>query len=315
MNKISVCMPCFNTAPFLHARHDSLLAQTHEDFELVILDSESSDGSWAIIREYARRDSRIRACQQPRRGIWEDWNACLKMARCEWIYIATSDDTMRPDALATFMAAATQHPTATVIGSRRWVIDGQGEELVDMESWDRAWSGARYWTSGWCERSREVLHCLLVGPPFCSMTQLFINRGVFDRAGWFASDCYASGDFMWQFRMIMAEQIYFLAAPLGSWRRHESQYSQVRGAGRPEVTRHMLESMRSARHGYKIQIALGVAAGIYAPDEVAGLSKLSALSAWLFGGRGYWFRPRWRQLLAAGVRLLPGGRKISEHSC
>jgi|GEM_PF-2299916 len=312
MSKISVCMPCLNTAPYLKARLDSLFAQTYDDYELVILDSESSDGSWEIIQSYAKRDPRIRAYQQPRRGIWKDWNACLKMAQCEWIYIATSDDTMKPDALEKFVTATRQNPEATVIGSRRWMIDEQGNKIVDMESWDRAWSGARYWTAGWCDRGRELIHCLLVGTPFCSMTQLFIHRGVFDRVGYFTSDFYSSGDMIWQSRMIMSEKVYFVAAQLGSWRCHQAQYSMVHKPQRLEVVRHIIEITKPLHYGYKIQIAIGVAVGIDLPDKVAGLSVLSAFSAWLFGGRKFWFRPRWRLLLATGLRLLPGGRKISE---
>lgn len=301
-------MPCLNTARFLPARFDSILAQTHREFELIVLDSGSVDGSWEIICDYARRDDRIRAIQQDRRGLYQDWNACLRMARYDWIYIATSDDTMRLDALAILGAAAEAHPEATVIASRRWMIDEQGDNLGGMEAHDRAFSGVRYWTSGWCEPDRELIHGLLIGTPFCSVTQLLIHRQVFERVGFFPTEFMSSGDFMWQLRMLLSERVYFVAQKLGSWRWHSTQYSRLQSDGRRLVIERLLELMERWELGYKFRLVAGIAAGIDVPDRMQSEWGLTAAAAKAFARRSYWFRPRWRQILALAIRLLPGGR-------
>ena len=57
---VSICIPTFNGAKYLRECVDSVLAQTHPDFEVLIVDDCSSDDSVAIAEDYARRDSRVR---------------------------------------------------------------------------------------------------------------------------------------------------------------------------------------------------------------------------------------------------------------
>ena len=66
MKKISVGLPVYNGANYLAAAIESILGQTYPDFELVISDNASSDGTADICQAYARRDGRIRYIRQPR---------------------------------------------------------------------------------------------------------------------------------------------------------------------------------------------------------------------------------------------------------
>jgi glycosyltransferase involved in cell wall biosynthesis len=308
--KVSICMPCLNTASYLHPRLESILAQTHADFELIILDSGSEDGSWEIIQHYAQRDSRIHAVQQQRRGLYEDWNACVAMARYEWIYLATSDDTMIDEALAQFVAVVRSQREATVIGSRGWIIDSEGEDIAGMESRARAFSGVRYRRAGWCNPVEELMHGLIVGTPFFSITQLLIQRSVFDRVGFFPIQCLSSGDFRWQIKVVLSERVYFVANRLGSWRKHDTQHTRLRKNSRELVIREVLDELVSKNLGYKIRLAMGIAAGIDAPEYIAKLDGFSAWCARRLDRTRFWFRPRWRLVLALGFSLLPGGKSM-----
>ena len=59
MPKVSVVMPAYNTSPYLRKCLDSVLAQTLDDFELIVVDDGSTDSTVRIVQEYAARDSRI----------------------------------------------------------------------------------------------------------------------------------------------------------------------------------------------------------------------------------------------------------------
>ena len=59
--KISILLPCFNAEPFLKERIDSILAQTFSDWEAIVLDSHSDDGSWEFFQSIASTDSRFRS--------------------------------------------------------------------------------------------------------------------------------------------------------------------------------------------------------------------------------------------------------------
>jgi len=59
---LSIYMPVFNAAPYLVQSIESILNQTLKNFEFIIIDDASTDSSWKIIKSFARRDPRIRAC-------------------------------------------------------------------------------------------------------------------------------------------------------------------------------------------------------------------------------------------------------------
>ena len=96
--KVSVCVPCLNSRPFIAERLETILCQTVEDWELIVCDSYSDDGTWEALREFAG-DERISLHQVPRQGLYAGWNECLTRARGEYVYIAPVDDTCAPDFL------------------------------------------------------------------------------------------------------------------------------------------------------------------------------------------------------------------------
>lgn len=95
---ISVLIPCYNRVNFLSQTLDSVINQTESDWECVISDNASSDGSWEIALDYSRRDSRIKAIRNSKNlGPVENWLIGLKACRSEWVKILFSDDLMAPD--------------------------------------------------------------------------------------------------------------------------------------------------------------------------------------------------------------------------
>lgn len=103
---ISVVVPVYNAGEYLRGAVDSVLAQTFRDFELILIDDGSTDGSGAVCDEYAARDPRVRVRHGRNGGICASRNAGMEMARGEWLAFCDHDDAVRPTWLEKLYAAA-----------------------------------------------------------------------------------------------------------------------------------------------------------------------------------------------------------------
>ena len=97
--KVSVVIPVHNGERYLSQAIESVLAQTHRDLELLIVDDGSTDGSRAVAERFARRDARVRVLAQPNRGVAGAGNRGLEEARCEWVARLDADDVFLPGKL------------------------------------------------------------------------------------------------------------------------------------------------------------------------------------------------------------------------
>lgn len=89
---ISVIVPVYNVAPFLQACIDSLLTQRYQDFELLLVDDGSTDGSDAICEEFAQKDPRVVALHQENEGASSARNLGIDNARGEFVVFVDADD-------------------------------------------------------------------------------------------------------------------------------------------------------------------------------------------------------------------------------
>ena len=92
MPAISVNIPVYNTEKYLHRCIDSVLAQTYQDLELLLIDDGSKDSSGAICDEYAAQDARVKVFHKENGGVSSARNVGLDHAQGEWITFVDSDD-------------------------------------------------------------------------------------------------------------------------------------------------------------------------------------------------------------------------------
>jgi glycosyltransferase involved in cell wall biosynthesis len=125
--RISVVMAAYNGARFLRAQMDSILAQSCADFELIVVDDVSGDGSYGILEEYARRDARIVLSRNARNlGLLENLARLFGRARAPWIAISDHDDVWHPRKLEKLLACAGDGAAAYCNSE---LIDSRGETL------------------------------------------------------------------------------------------------------------------------------------------------------------------------------------------
>ncbi len=103
---ISIIVPVYNTARYVHACIDSVLTQSFSNLELLLVDDGSTDGSGDICDECSGHDERIRVFHQENSGVSSARNKGLEEARGEWLFFLDSDDLLPDRALEVLMAQA-----------------------------------------------------------------------------------------------------------------------------------------------------------------------------------------------------------------
>jgi glycosyltransferase involved in cell wall biosynthesis len=128
---VSVVVTTYNRAAKLPATLDTILAQDFADFELVVSDDCSSDGTEAVARSYERRDPRVRYRRNPQNlRMPGNLNAAIAAARGELVANLHDDDFYRPDLLSRWMAALDRYPTAAFVFNAYEVIDARGRKRL-----------------------------------------------------------------------------------------------------------------------------------------------------------------------------------------
>jgi len=110
MPKISVIIPLYNKAPSIQRALDSVLAQTERDFEVVVVDDGSTDGSGAIAKSYM--DPRIRCVRQENSGVSAARNSGIEAARADLVAFLDADDEYKPGFLETILRLRGRFPHA-----------------------------------------------------------------------------------------------------------------------------------------------------------------------------------------------------------
>lgn len=106
MSLVSVIVPVYNTEPYLEACVRSVLGQTCSDFELILVDDGSTDGSAALCEKLCAEDRRIKLLRQENRGVSAARNSAMRVAQGEYLFFLDSDDGIHPRLLQTLLALA-----------------------------------------------------------------------------------------------------------------------------------------------------------------------------------------------------------------
>lgn len=128
---VSVIIPNYNHAPFLRERIDSVINQTYPNFEIIILDDNSTDNSKEIIESYKHNPkiSRIVYNEVNSGSTFRQWQKGLSLANGEWIWIAESDDVAHPDFLYRLMAGCLSDTDVVLAFSALSLIDSNSDSL------------------------------------------------------------------------------------------------------------------------------------------------------------------------------------------
>jgi glycosyltransferase involved in cell wall biosynthesis len=128
---VTVLMPVYNAERFVARTAETVLAQTFGDFEFVVINDGSTDGSLAILQGFAKRDPRIRLISRPNTGYVVALNEGLGLARAQFVARIDADDLADPRRLELQVARMRQEPDLVALGSNALAIDEDGHVLGD----------------------------------------------------------------------------------------------------------------------------------------------------------------------------------------
>jgi glycosyltransferase involved in cell wall biosynthesis len=206
--KVSVIMPLYNTIQFVGEAIDSILSQSFEDFELILVDNGSTDGS----REYAMSlsDNRIRVITESVRGPGTATNAGFAAGRAELFATMDSDDIAHPERLRLEVEFMDAHPEVVLLGTR--FAFRVGSETVPVPPQPRD--------------HHQIRRALMQGQPvICNPTTMARARAVSAVGGHHGPGPGADFDFF--LRMSEVGKLHNLPALLHYYRLHEGSTSIV----------------------------------------------------------------------------------------
>lgn len=124
---VSICIPTFNGERYLKECLDSCLSQTFKDFEIVICDDGSTDGTVTVIKEYIKDNSVIRFFENDQNlGMVGNWNNCINKSRGEWIKFVFQDDYLSSDCLSIFTSQAAANVNL-IVSKRNFILNDHSD--------------------------------------------------------------------------------------------------------------------------------------------------------------------------------------------
>lgn len=148
--KLSIIVPVYNVRQYLNKCVDSILAQTFRDFELIIVDDGSIDGSGEICDEYAKKDSRIKVIHQQNAGQSCARNFGIKFATGDYIGFSDSDDWIEPEMYEKMLKVA-ETQKADIVICRLQTVSEKGKDIIEVTGYKEFITMDRW------EATREIL--------------------------------------------------------------------------------------------------------------------------------------------------------------
>ena len=131
--RVSIGLPVLNGENFIAEAIDSILAQTYENFELIIVDAASIDKTEEICRNYAQKDSRIKYFRQNEtRGVYVNYNRLFDLSKGEYFRWHAHDDTIAPNYLENCVTILDTDPEVILVFTRTNHIDENGDLLKKL---------------------------------------------------------------------------------------------------------------------------------------------------------------------------------------
>lgn len=212
--RVSVILPVYNGEAYLREAVDSILGQTYADFELIVIDDGSRDGTAAVLD--AVRDPRVRVVHQDNMGLALTLNKGIGLARGEYIARQDADDISRPERLARQVDYLDAHPACGLLGT--WSVIQEDRVLTSRQHRHPCSNGE--------------LQLRLLFDSFFVHSSVMMRRSALHRSGLYPTDPERNPpeDFDLWLRIAREHELANLAEPLLVYREVPGSISRTRAA-------------------------------------------------------------------------------------
>jgi glycosyltransferase involved in cell wall biosynthesis len=230
---IDVIVPNYNKQKYIAECLNSLLEQTYTDWRCVVVDNFSDDGSWEIIEDFAKRDSRFEIYRIPKpttSSFYKTWNFGLSKVTNTYFSLLTSDDIWQKDWLEVAVNSLETNSTAICAAARTTEID-ENSDRVRISDFNRL--AEKFFNND--DRTPQLRDGIVssvasyfIGPIYTSIHSLVVRSEILKTGIQFPEDVGSTGDYEWYIRLgFYGDAVYHPSIETG-WRTYEGQATKPR---------------------------------------------------------------------------------------
>ena len=223
MPKVSVIVPNYNHAPYLNERIDSILAQTFHDFELILMDDNSSDNSRKVLEGYRSLPNvKIVFNEKNSGSSFKQWNKGVKLALGEYIWIAESDDVAAPEFLATLLGVLEGNPDVALAYTQSYEINSSS--FITGNWFDHTKTlDVRKWTADFTIAGNEMIGKFMVHHNCIpNASAVMFRKDKMVAIGMADETFKLNGDWLFWIRLMENSKVAFVAKSLNYFRKHNT---------------------------------------------------------------------------------------------
>lgn len=218
---VSIVVASYNHAEFLVQRMESLISQTYQNIEILVIDDCSTDNSVEVLKKYESHP-KVKLVIREKNGGWVVVsNQGVEMSSGEFVIFANCDDDCDPQMIEHLVAAMQANKSAGIAYCRSWLID-EADQIIGDD-----FSVREYFFRQRCkvdtlisakEMSRFLLHSCVIP----NLSAALIRRDCFASIGYLSSDYRVCCDWDLFFRIVTCYDVAYVAKPLNKFRQHKT---------------------------------------------------------------------------------------------
>lgn len=219
---ISVLMPVYNARKYVGEAIESILNQTFADFEFLILDDGSTDGSLDVLRDYEKRDDRITVTTRPNKGIVATLNELFEQSTGEFLARMDNDDVALPDRFRLQVEAMRADPSLVCVGGAFEVMDQESRFLTFLAV---------------PVSDEDIQRDALAGHGSICHPSAMIRRNAMEQVGGYCADMKGAEDLDLWLRLGEIGKLGNVAEPVLRYRLVQTSVSETAGAEQRQYAR------------------------------------------------------------------------------
>jgi len=228
--RVSVILPNYNYAKYLDERIQSLLNQTFQDFELIILDDNSTDNSIEVINKYAFNEKIKTFFYKENSGLtYKRWNDGADLSRGEYLLFAGADDVCDKTMLEKLVSKLDNHPSAGLAFSQSWEINSEGEKIRSLKV-GTDFLDKKRWEADFVDDGKKECFYLLFQNTIPNASAVLIRRKCFFESGKFDESLLLLADWMLWVKILLKSDLAYVAEPLNYFRTHPANVRKSHAA-------------------------------------------------------------------------------------
>ena len=222
MPKVSVVIPSYNHASFLKQRIDSVLGQTFEDIEIILLDDCSTDNSREIIDEY-RNEPRIKHIvynEINSKSTFKQWEKGITLCDAEIIWIAESDDFSEKNFLSTLFPIIEKDRQLGIVYCQSFSVDDKNNVTGNWKGHTDNLNRLKFETNFNMPGPSYIEHFLIHKNTIPNASAVLFRKRYYEMAGGTETEIKYCGDWITWLKILLHSNIFFMSGSLNYFRYH-----------------------------------------------------------------------------------------------